>query len=289
MCIRDRKKQFKRNKKEYLKLAEHIGLLPLVVISPADEQLINEGSDLRRKYIDGVMSQYDKDYLNDVIRYNRLLQQRNSLLKQLRETNQPFTHLDVWDEQLATLGTSIYNKRTTFIKELAPVYHHYQTYLAGGHEKVELKYCSHLDEAPLLDQLIQNRSKDVIVGYTTKGIHKDDLELLLSGYPIKKTGSQGQKKTFLIALKLAQYDFLVKHSQLRPILLLDDIFDKLDEARSAKLVQLVAEDHFQQIFITDTRQEQLNHLLTQVAKPSKIFQVQDGEFTQLPPTSYAKK
>jgi len=278
---RNQKKQFKRNKKEYTKLSDHIGLLPLVIISPSDEQLITEGSDLRRKYIDSVISQYDKVYLNRVIRYNRALTQRNALLKQLREHNGNLNELDIWDNQLVELGKLIYSQRKDFINELEPVYRHYQSFLADGDEAVELLYRSHLKEGDFKKQLEETRQKDVIMGYTTRGVHKDDIDLLLDGYPIKKIASQGQKKTFLIALKLAQFDFLSKHSGIKPILLLDDIFDKLDEQRGGRLIELVAKDHFKQIFITDTGQEHLDKLLKDIDKEYRIFSVNKGVFTTI--------
>ncbi len=278
---RNQKKQFKRNKKEYTKLSDHIGLIPLVIISPSDEQLITEGSDLRRKYIDSVISQYDKIYLNRVIRYNRVLLQRNALLKHLRESNGNLNELEIWDNQLIELGELIYGQRKDFINELEPVYRHYQSFLADGDEAVELLYRSHFQEGDFRTKLMDTRQKDVFVGYTSRGVHKDDIDLLLDGYPIKRIASQGQKKTFLIALKLAQFDFLSKHSGIKPILLLDDIFDKLDENRGGRLIDLVAKDHFKQIFITDTRQEHLDKLLMNVDKEYRIFRVNKGVFTTI--------
>lgn len=278
---RNQKKQFKRNKKEYTKLSDHIGLIPLVIISPSDEQLITEGSDLRRKYIDSVISQYDKIYLNRVIRYNRVLMQRNALLKQLRERNGNLDELEIWDNQLVELGELIYGQRKDFITELEPVYRHYQSFIADGDEAVELLYRSHFQEGDFRTQLMETRQKDVMIGYTSRGVHKDDIDLLLDGYPIKRIASQGQKKTFLIALKLAQFDFLSKHSGIKPILLLDDIFDKLDEKRGGRLIDLVAKDHFKQIFITDTRQEHLDKLLVNIDKEYRIFKVNKGVFTSI--------
>ncbi|WP_439185130.1 DNA replication/repair protein RecF [Carboxylicivirga taeanensis] len=272
------KKHFKRNKKEYGKLAEHIGLLPLVMISPSDEQLINEGSEQRRKYIDGVISQYDKPFLDDLMRYNRSLLQRNATLKQLKETqSRNYSMLELWDEQLEQLATRIYKRRVAFIKELVPVFQKYYSYISDGKEEIALNYKSHLHEGELKEQLIQARAKDIALGYTTKGIHKDDLELLLGGYSIKKIASQGQKKTFLIALKLAQYEFIHNHNGIKPILLLDDIFDKLDDARSNRLLQLVAEDVFNQIFITDTNKPYLVDIVKRTGKEYKVFDVANGQ------------
>lgn len=278
---KSQKKHFKRNKKEYGKLSEHIGLLPLVMISPSDEQLINEGSEQRRKYIDGVISQYDKPFLDDLMRYNRSLMQRNATLKQLKESqSRDFSMLDLWDEQLGQLAKRIYNRRVEFIKELVPVFQKYYAYISDGKEEIALNYKSHLFEGELREQLFESRAKDMVLGYTTKGVHKDDLELLLSGYAIKRIASQGQKKTFLIALKLAQYEFIHKHNGIKPILLLDDIFDKLDDARSNRLLQLVAEDVFNQIFITDTNKNYLVDIVKRTGKDYKVFDVALGQIKE---------
>jgi DNA replication and repair protein RecF len=275
---KSQKKHFKRNKKEYSKLADHIGLIPLVMISPADEQLINEGSEQRRKYMDGVISQYDKPFLDDLMRYNRSLMQRNATLKQLKQSgSRDFSMLDLWDEQLDQLANRIYQKRIDFIKELVPVFQKYYAYISDGKEEIALNYKSHLHEGSLKEQLLAVRQKDTIVGYTTRGSHKDDLELLLGGYSIKKIASQGQKKTFLIALKLAQYEFIQKHNGIKPILLLDDIFDKLDDARSNRLLQLVSEDVFNQIFITDTNKPYLVDIVKRTGKDYKVFDVSGGQ------------
>ncbi len=278
---KSQKKHFKRNKKEYGKLSEHIGLLPLVMISPSDEQLINEGSEQRRKYIDGVISQYDKPFLDDLMRYNRSLLQRNATLKQLKDSqSRDYSMLDLWDEQLEQLANKIYAKRVDFIKELVPVFQKYYAYISDGKEEIALNYKSHLHEGSLKEQLTEVRAKDFVLGYTTKGIHKDDLELLLGGYAIKKIASQGQKKTFLIALKLAQYEFIHKHNGIKPILLLDDIFDKLDDSRSNRLLQLVAEDVFNQIFITDTNKNYLVDIVKRTGKVYKVFDVAKGQILE---------
>lgn len=279
---KSQKKHFKRNKKEYNKLSDHIGFLPLVMISPSDEQLINDGSDLRRKYIDGVISQYDKPYLDDLMRYNRSLQQRNATLKSMKDSgNRNMDMLDLWDEQLSSLADKIYLKRDAFIKELVAVFQKHYAYVSAGNEEISLGYISNLQEGSLKKQLIENRSKDLILGYTSKGVHKDDLEMMLSGYPIKKIASQGQKKTFLIALKLAQYEFIHRHNGIKPILLLDDIFDKLDSQRSGRLLQLVSEDMFNQIFITHTSSETLLDTVEQTGKSFKMFNVESGEILEI--------
>lgn len=271
------KKQFRRNKKEYSKLSEHIGFVPLVVISPADEQLIMEGSEWRRKFIDGVISQSDKTYLDTLIRYGRVLLQRNKLLKDIQGgAIGNFDILDALDIQLVHAAQLIFKHRASFIEELLPVFSSHFINISGGSEEVGIVYRSSLADGDFLQQLKDTRQRDVILGYTSRGIHKDDLEFTLFDHPLKREGSQGQKKTFAIALKLAQFDFLAAHHGVKPILLLDDIFDKLDEQRGKSLVRLVAEDHFSQIFITDTQQQHLETILSGIGKPYRMFHMQYG-------------
>ncbi|MFO8000460.1 MAG: DNA replication/repair protein RecF [Marinilabilia sp.] len=278
---RNQKKQFKRNKKEYSRLSEHIGLLPLVMISPSDERLIVEGSDQRRKYVDSVVSQYDKSYLDVLIRYNRALMQRNTLLKQeQRVTHGLHAQLDVWDEQMVKMGHKLFRQRQDFIEQLVPVFRELYSHISGGHEMVDIVYQSHHQNGEVGDMLAENRERDIILGYTTKGVHKDDLQFLLSGKPVKKEGSQGQKKSFLIALKLAQYEFLSRHNGFGPILLLDDVFDKLDSQRGNRLIQLVSQERFRQIFITDTQQSRLSEIVEKTGKEYQFFEVDEGNVTK---------
>lgn len=274
---RNQKKQFKRNKKEYQKLSEHIGLLPLVMISPSDERLIVEGSDQRRKYIDSVVSQYNKAYLDLLIRYNRALQQRNTLLKnEKRLTPSLHSQLDVWDQQMARMGAEIFRHRQDFIEQLVPVFRDFYALISGGHELVDIVYQSHHQHGNVIDMLTENRERDLILGYTSRGVHKDDLEFLLSGQPVKKEGSQGQKKSFLISLKLAQYEFLSRYNGFGPVLLLDDVFDKLDADRGDRLIQLVSQEKFRQIFITDTQMSRLSAVVEKTGKQNRFFEVNEG-------------
>ncbi|MDG5800023.1 DNA replication and repair protein RecF [Marinilabiliaceae bacterium ANBcel2] len=274
---RNQKKQFKRNKKEYSRLSDHIGLLPLVIISPGDERLINEGGEQRRKYIDSVISQFDKDYLTHLIRYNKSIIQRNALLKKSQgNLNVISGELEIWDNQLLKNGKIIYNKRREFVNSLLPVFKKYYSIISGNTEDVNILYHSHYDRDDFDKQLVNVQNKDAILGYTTKGVHRDDLELLLDDYPVKKTGSQGQKKSFFVALKLAQFEFLMKHFGFSPMLLLDDLFDKLDNQRSAKLIELVSKDIFQQIFITDTQKHRLVDIVKKTGKKYFIFDVKNG-------------
>ncbi len=274
---RNQKKIFKRNQKEYKKLSEHIGLIPLIVVTPSDTNLISGGSEERRRFVDTVISQYDAVYLENLIRYNRALQQRNNLLKQFagQHTFQAET-LEIWDDQLVKYGIQIFESRRIFIEKLQPVFQKYYELISGGKENVGLELQSDLQNQNFELLLRQTVGKDRLFQYTTSGIHKDDFEFKLAEYPIKKFGSQGQKKTYLVALKLAQFDFMKEVSGLTPILLLDDIFDKLDKYRVEQIVKLVADDHFGQIFITDTNREHLDQIIAGLEAESKIFTISDG-------------
>ncbi len=278
---RKQKKQFKRNKKEYERLADHIGSLPLVMVSPSDTELITGGSDERRKFVDMVLSQFDKEYLHSLIRYNKALQHRNALLK----TDGPIddTLLDLWDEQLDAEGRVIYAKRNDFIDKFIPTFQKYYDYICSSNEKVELKYESHFENPDFLQSLRQKRERDKILGYTSNGIHKDELDMQMDGYSIKRVGSQGQNKTYVVALKLAQFDFLRKATDTTPILLLDDIFDKLDSSRVEQIITLVLDKEFGQIFITDTNREHLDDILSRTNSNYHLYEVVKGEVIQKNP------
>jgi DNA replication and repair protein RecF len=271
---RNKRKIFKRNKKEYARLSEHVGLLPVVMISPADSSLITEGSDERRKFMNAVISQYDAEYLEGMLRYNRALGQRNVLLKNFHRsvTFRP-DQLEVWDEQLIRQGDFIYQQRVGFIRDLLPIFQQYYESVSEGRELVGLEYQSQLHERDLRTLLKDHAQKDRILQYTTAGIHKDDLEMSLSGYPIKRIGSQGQQKTFLVALKLAKFDFIRKVNGFQPILLLDDVFDKFDANRVKQIIRLVAEREFGQIFITDTNPVRIKNIMNELAIDYKLFHV----------------
>lgn len=271
------KKTFKRNKKEYSKLSDHIGHFPLVMISPSDIGLILDGSEERRKFIDGVISQFDKQYLEDLIKYKRVLAQRNKLLKDFAKSHSfDHTTLEIWDDQLIYIGTNIYKKRVKFIEELIPIFQKYYNCISNSAEQVELFYQSQLHEESFENLLKASLQRDRITQYTTVGIHKDDLQLNLKEFPIKKIGSQGQKKTYLVALKLAQFDFITQLNGFKPILLLDDIFDKLDAIRVKQIINLVAENNFGQIFITDTHPERLETILADTDIDYKINRIKEG-------------
>jgi DNA replication and repair protein RecF len=271
------KKQLKRNGKLYKRMSEHIGFLPLVMVSPSDSSLILGGSEERRKFMDGVISQFSSDYLNDLIRYNRVLLQRNNLLKQSISSHRfDEDMITVYDEELILCGERIFLKRQEFIKDIIPVFQYYYSFIAGNSEKVGLIFQSDLNGLPFGELLINSIKNDRAAQYTTTGIHKDDLQLGLEGFPLKKLGSQGQQKSYLIALKLAQFEFIREKSALKPILLLDDIFDKLDKNRVEKIVKMVSGEQFGQIFITDTNREHLDSILHTVTNDYRIFIVDKG-------------
>ena len=268
------KKVLKHNGKAYERIADHLGKYPMVLISPADRDLITEGSETRRKFLDSVIAQTDREYVELLLRYNRLLLQRNTLLKQMAETGITTTEtLSIYDQQLAPIGQLIYQKRSDFMQLYQPQFSKQYSYIAGKAEAVSLHYHSALHHNSLAALLRENYSKDLSAQYTTAGIHKDDLLFEIEGYPIKKYGSQGQQKSFLIALKLSQYELLKQQLQKKPIVLLDDIFDKLDDSRVTQLVQLVTQGHFGQLFITDTHKDRTEAVVQQIGLPYEMIEV----------------
>lgn len=274
---RNQKKQFKRNKKDYQKLAAHIGLFPLVMISPNDVNLIIDGSEERRRFIDNVISQTDASYLDELIIYNKHLLNRNALLKQIAETRRlDVTLLEILDDQLIASGVKIFEKRKEFLLDFIPFFNKHYSYLTNDAEKVALSYQSQLNESSF-DTLLRNAiEKDRILERTTVGIHKDELLFAIGDMPLKKFGSQGQQKSFLIALKLAQYSYLQKFKGFKPLLLLDDIFDKLDNFRVRKLMEMVSHRDFGQIFITDTGKERVTEVFNEINIDLTLFNVESG-------------
>ena len=268
------KKIIKRNNKLYKKFSDHIGKIPLVLISPDDRNLIIEGSETRRKFIDGIISQTDKEYLNNLIDYNKTLKQRNALLKMFYDNSESIRKtIDIYDRQLSSDAQKIYDKRREFLNEFIPIFKSRYKELSNDKENVEIKHSSDISPDKNLYKLLKNSlEKDLRFQYTTKGIHKDDLNLSLENFPIKKYGSQGQQKTFLIAMKLAQFDYLSKLDS-KPILLLDDIFDKLDDSRVKQIINLVNQEKFNQIFISDTNKTRSENIIKKVNKSYKIFEI----------------
>lgn len=273
---RGTKKHFKRNKKEYKRLSQHIGLVPLIYVSPSDSSLIEGGSEERRRLMDVVISQYDHSYIELLSNYNKALQQRNALLKMEEEPDSSL--LDIWEQEMARNGELLFQKRLAFVDELVPVFQQIYQQISGQREIVSLRYISHCQRGPLLDVIQRDRFKDRAVGYSLHGVHRDDLEMLIGDFQMKREGSQGQNKTFVLALKLAQFDFLRRTSSTTtPLLLLDDIFDKLDAQRVESIVQLVSGDNFGQIFITDTNRDHLDKILSKSDGEYKIFTVEGGD------------
>ncbi|NBU80933.1 MAG: DNA replication and repair protein RecF [Flavobacteriaceae bacterium] len=266
------KKILKRNGKVYEKFSDHIGFVPLVIISPADSDLIIEGSETRRKFIDSVISQLDSSYLQQLIQYQKIISQRNALLKYFA-LNHVFENdtLSIYNEQLNTLGEFIFEKRKKFLIDFIPIFNNYHREITNSAETVQLVYQSDLFEKDTLTLLEENINKDRALHYTSVGVHKDDLSFEIDNYPIKKFGSQGQQKSFLIALKLAQFQFVKKQSGEKPILLFDDIFDKLDEFRVSKIIEMVNNEEFGQLFISDTHPERTENIVKTTHQSYKIF------------------
>lgn len=271
------KKIFKRNGKDYDRLADHIGLFPAVIIAPVDADLISEGSEIRRKFIDGIISQFNRSYLNGIIAYNRVLLQRNNLLKHFAaERRFDADSLAIWTDQLVEYGDPLFEIRKDFIREFKPLVERIYKEISGDAEPASLEYKSMLSEATFEELLSGALSADQRAQRTTKGIHKDDLEFSINGFPVKKFGSQGQQKSFLIALKLAQFEYIKKSTGVTPILLLDDIFDKIDDKRVAHLMRLVSQHQFGQIFVTDTHERRVPDLFAEIENEVKVFTVEKG-------------
>ncbi len=273
------KKQFRRGQKDYKRLIDHIGLIPLVMISPEDNALIGEGSEERRRFLDSVISQYDRAYLEQLTRYTSLLKQRNALLKQLADqTDAELNMLEIYEQQMVAPAEVVFAKRREFIDKFIPLFQDIYSTISSGAERVSLRYCSQLFDRDLGEAYVNTRQRDLILGWTSQGIHKDDIEMLLDGYPLRQVGSQGQQKTYVIAMKLAQALMLGK-----PILLLDDIFDRLDSERVERILGLVGSERFGQIFLTDTDRQHLASLVQHTSDTAKVFQVNGGVITEWEP------
>ncbi|MDO4511273.1 MAG: DNA replication and repair protein RecF [Bacteroidales bacterium] len=273
---RGKRKVARRGGKEYKRLSQHIGLLPLVMVSPSDWDLIRGAGEERRRLMDMIISQGDQEYLNAIIAYAKAVEQRNAMIK--REFRDPILYETV-EHQMAQTATFIHAARKRWIEAFEPIFMRYYSAIAGDGETVHLSYKSHLNEATMLEHLAATRERDFIIGYTTRGVHRDDIELLLGEYPMRKTGSQGQCKTYTIALRLAQYEFLKAHTAATPILLLDDIFDKLDAKRVESIIEIVSADRFGQIFITDTNRTHLDEIVRRVSGDFAMFGVENGVCT----------
>ncbi len=265
-------KSLKRNGKEYERFSEHVGVVPVVVVAPQDVALVYDGAEERRRFLNSFLSQLDERYLRSLIRYNATLAQRNIVLKQRGDEMM----LSIYDEQLAESGATIFAKRREIIEQMQPLVEEYYAALSAERESISIGYTSQLLTSPLAELLTEARGRDRAMEHTTVGVHRDDVELKIGGYPLRKYGSQGQQKSLLIALKLAQYRIVSEHRGERPILLLDDLFDKLDSQRVERLLQIVSTDHFGQIFITDCNRARLETILSSTSTPYSLYEVSGG-------------
>lgn len=275
-------KELELNGKRYDRLVDHVGRFPVVIVVPDDTQLIHEGSEERRRFLDNTLSQLDSVYLGHLLQYNKVLKQRNALLKQRAGRSLPEDLLSVYDQQLAGPAQYIYERRAAFVTSFIPPFQHAHEAICGGQEKVSLRYRSHLEEKSLTEILAESREKDRVLERTTQGVHRDELVFKLGGHPLKRLGSQGQLKSFVLALKLAQYRFLQAERQLSPILLLDDIFDKLDPQRVEQLLAYILAEDFGQIFLSDTDEQRIRSVLEQHQRVRpKLFAVKEGKATEI--------
>lgn len=276
------KKIFKKNHKEYERLADHVGFIPAVIITPYDIELILEGSEVRRKFIDSTISQHSRKYLDHLMAYNQALQQRNNLIKLMAAKGPlPAELLEPWDAQLIAYGEDIHHARMAFIDQFNPLFSDIYTAISGVNEAPALQYESDLSKAPFAELLVKSREKDRALERTSVGIHRDELSFSLNGFPLKKFASQGQQKSFLIALKLAQYQLLRNNCRKNPILLLDDLFDKLDANRVKNMLAWIQNNRAGQVFITDTDLVRIPQLLHQLSIPCEVWEIQPGACTQL--------
>jgi recF protein len=274
---KQKQKVLKKNSKEYQKLSDHVGKYPVVMISPADNALISEGSEERRRFLNKIISQYNPEYLDSVLKYSKALQNRNRLLKDFKASGK-FDNdaLTIWDSQLVKYGTYVYHEREQLVNELIPVFQENYSMISSGKESVKLSYRSHLSEGDFAEALSNSVAKDRFLEYTTIGIHKDDLLLEMNGHSVKSLGSQGQQKSYLVALKLAKFEYIRQKSGISPILLLDDIFDKFDAGRVEQIIRLVGNHRFGQIFMTDTHQSRLHEILSSHNTQYKLFRISNN-------------
>ncbi len=273
---RGKRKTIRRAGKEYKRLSLHIGLLPVVLISPADADLISGGSEHRRRLMDMIISQGDSDYLATLIRYNKALEQRNSMIR--NEMSDPLLYETV-EHVMCDAAALIHARRLAWATEFTPIFNDHYRAIAGSDEAVTIVYTSHLSDAPLAWHLNETRARDLAIGYTTRGIHRDDITLSLGGHPMRLTASQGQRKTYTVALRLAQFDFMARQSATTPILLLDDVFDRLDATRVENIMRVVATPRFGQIFVTDTNRDHLDRILNTISGDNALFHVNHGNIT----------
>ena len=270
-------KSLTANKKEYDRLSDHVGLFPVVMVSPYDSDIINDGNEVRRRFFDKIISQFDKIYLQHLIHYKKLLQQRNAVLRQQQETGHAdYSLLQVIDLQIVEDGNLLYQRRKQFIEDIRPMFLEHYRQLSRGNETVEVRYESGLAETTFREGLEKNLVADTKCGFTTFGVHKDDYDFTIDGQPVKHFGSQGQQKSFSLALRLSQFDYAFAYNKRKPILLLDDIFDKLDRNRITELLNMVGQEHFGQVFISDTDETRVRAILGEHGIAHEIFEIRRG-------------
>ncbi len=276
------RKVFKRNGKEYERLVDHIGLIPLIMITPGDTVLISEGSEVRRRFLDMLISQFDKEYLYNLVQYNKALKQRNALLKQLQAMPYAGSGMfDPWNEKLSGYGDYIYRKRKEITEWLTKYFNEFYYNIADDKYQLAIRYRSQLSEKSMHELLEESFESDKVLQYTTKGIHKDDLVFTINGLKVKKIASQGQQKTLLLALKLAEKQIIENFSGKHPLLLLDDVFDKLDEVRVTNMIQTLAENNSNQIFITDTHTQRMLDIRSKLKINSQLMEIADSQIMKV--------
>lgn len=271
-------KKVKRDDKPYNKVSEHVGVLPIVLVSPSDISMVSESGEERRRFVNAVLSQMDREYMTSLQQYNRLLQQRNRMLKDMSPDR---TLLEVVDMRMSALAGPIHEARRRFVEELKPIVSEYYKALSGGSEEVDIEYESDLSKAPLEQLLEASYEKDRMFRYTTCGIQRDDFAFRMNGWPIRRCGSQGQQKSFLVSLKFAQYEIMKKNYGFAPVLLLDDVFDKLDMGRISNLLQMVSGNDFGQIFITDSNKVRMSGIVDGLTQDRAYFETVSGTFTRI--------
>ncbi len=268
-------KKVRRDDKPYGKVSAHIGVLPVVMVSPEDISLVSESGEERRRFVNSVLSQMDREYLSSLQQYNRLLQQRNRMLK---ETQVDRDLLSVFDSRLQAYAVPVFEARKKFAEDIRPVISEYYGMLSGGSEQVDVRYRSDLEKGGLSDLLSSSFEKDKILKYTSVGVQRDDFEFTMGDWPIRKCGSQGQQKSFLVSLKFAQYEIMKRSCGVAPLLLLDDVFDKLDMNRISNLLSMVSSSDFGQIFITDSNKVRMSGVVDRITDDRAYFEVSSGEF-----------
>ena len=271
-------KKIKRDDKPYTKVSEHVGVLPVVIVSPADVSMVSESGEERRKFVNAVLSQMDHEYLVALQQYNRLLLQRNKMLKDM---NPDRSLLEVIDMRMAALADPVYKARRKFVDDLRPIVKEYYRLVSGGSEEVDITYETELDKAPLDEILAVSFEKDRALRYTSAGIQRDDFVFTMNGWPLRRHGSQGQQKSFLVSLKFAQYEIMKKSYGFAPLLLLDDVFDKLDMGRISNLLQMVSGKDFGQIFITDSNKVRMSGIVDGLTQDRAYFETSAGTFKKI--------